>query len=67
MIWKAPEMGLLFGLSKYLTVNHVYYPLAKSNGKILELLRAAKAQGGDRRAKLLQFLNDIEPARCGCS
>lgn len=44
---------------KYLTVNHVYYPLAKSNGKILELLRATKAQGADRRKKLFQFLNAI--------
>ena len=44
---------------KHLTVNHIYYPLAKSNGKILELLRALKAQDGDRMKKLFQFLNDI--------
>lgn len=44
---------------KYLTVNHVYHPLAKSNGKLLELLRALKAKGGDRQKKLFQFLNDI--------
>lgn len=44
---------------KYLTVNHIYFPLAKSNGKILELLRATKAQGGDRQKKLFQFLNAI--------
>ena len=31
---------------KYLTVNHVYYPLAQSSGKILALLRANKAHGG---------------------
>lgn len=54
----APEMGRPW-LFKHLTVNHVYYPLAKSHGKILELLRANKAQGGDRRKKLFQFLNDI--------
>jgi hypothetical protein len=40
-------------------VNHIYYPLAKSSGKILELLKAHKAQGGDRAKKLFQFLNEI--------
>jgi hypothetical protein len=44
---------------KYLTVNHVYFPLAKSAGRILELLRANKAAGGDRTKKLFQFLNEI--------
>lgn len=54
----APDVGRPW-LFKHLTVNHVYYPLAKSHGKILELLRANKAQGGDRRKRLFQFLNDI--------
>ena len=44
---------------KYLTVNHIYYPLAKSNGKILELVRAMKASAGDRKKKLFQFLSEI--------
>jgi hypothetical protein len=44
---------------KYLTVNHIYYPLAQSSGKILSLLKAHKAQGGDRAKKLFQFLNEI--------
>ncbi|MGJ5000528.1 P63C domain-containing protein [Bradyrhizobium sp. HKCCYLRH2060] len=44
---------------KYLTVNHIYHPLAESNGKVLELLRALKAKGGDQKAKLFQFLNKI--------
>jgi hypothetical protein len=44
---------------KHLTVRHVYYPLAKSNGKILELLRALKAGGGDQKTKLFQFLNAV--------
>jgi|ERR1700733_5893328 len=44
---------------KYLTVNHIYRPLAESNGKVLELLRALKAKGGDQKAKLFQFLNKI--------
>lgn len=44
---------------KYLTVNHVYHPLAKSQGKIYTLLKALKAKEGDRQKKLFQFLNDI--------
>jgi hypothetical protein len=44
---------------KYLTVNHIYTPLAESNGKILALLKALKAKGGDQKAKLFQFLNII--------
>jgi len=54
----VPERGKPWQF-KYLTVNHVYYPLAKSNGKLLDLLRALKAQGGDRQKKLFQFLNHI--------
>lgn len=44
---------------KHLTVKHVYYPLAKSNGKILELVRALKSSDGDRKKKLFQFLNEV--------
>ncbi len=55
---REPERGKPWHF-KYLTVNHIYYPLARSSGKILELLRAHKAGGGDRAKKLFQFLNDI--------
>ncbi len=44
---------------RHLTVKHVYYPLAKSNGKILELVRALKSSDGDRKKKLFQFLNEV--------
>ena len=44
---------------KHLTVNHVYFPLAKSNGKILDLVRALKANDGDRQKKLFQFLSEV--------
>ncbi len=44
---------------KKLTTEHVYFPLAKSGGKILELVRALKAADGDRKKKLFQFLNEI--------
>jgi hypothetical protein len=44
---------------KKLTVEHIYAPLARSNGSILELMRALKAKEGDRRKKLLQFLSEV--------
>jgi hypothetical protein len=54
----VPERGKPWQF-KLLTVNHIYYPLAKSNGKVLALLRALKSKGGDRQKKLFQFLNDV--------
>lgn len=44
---------------KHLTVKHIYYPLAQSSGKVLQLLRAIRARGGDRNKKLFQFLSEI--------
>lgn len=44
---------------KHLTVKHVWVPLAQSNGRILQLVRALKAKDGDRQKKLFQFLNEI--------
>lgn len=44
---------------KHLTLDQVYKPLAKSNGKVLMLAKTAKASGEDRRKKLHQFLSDI--------
>jgi len=43
----------------HLTVNQVYTPLAKSNGKILELTRAQKAASSEKHTKLHQFLSEI--------
>jgi voltage-gated potassium channel Kch len=43
----------------HLTVDHIYMPLAKSDGKLLTLLREAKSNTGERNAKLFQFLNEI--------
>lgn len=54
----VPERGKSWNF-KHLTIKHVYFPLAKSNGKLLELLRALKANDGGRKRKLFQFLNDI--------
>lgn len=44
---------------KHLTVNHVYVPLAKSNGKIHELVVAQRAASGERGKRLHQFLAEI--------
>lgn len=44
---------------KHLTVNHVYSPLAKSNGKVYRLLQEVKAAKGDRQKKLFQFLSEV--------
>jgi hypothetical protein len=44
---------------KHLTVKHIYFPLAKSNGRILQLLRALKSKGGERQKKLFQFLSEL--------
>lgn len=53
-----PERGRPWK-AKFLTIDHVYQPLARSNGKILELTRALKANGGDRYAKLHTFLSEL--------
>jgi hypothetical protein len=42
----------------HLTRKHVYYPLAKSSGKLLELLRALREKDTDKK-KLFQFLNEV--------
>jgi hypothetical protein len=54
----VPERGKPWHF-KHLTVRHIYHPLADSHGKVLTLMRALKAQEGDRQKKLFQFLNDI--------
>jgi P63C domain len=54
----VPERGKPWHF-KYLTVRHIYHPLARSSGKILELLKALKSKDGYRQKKLFQFLNDV--------
>jgi len=59
----------LYGLQKpernhpwkfaHLTRNHVYFTLAKSNGKILESVISKKELNGKRNDRLHQFLADI--------
>lgn len=54
----VPEKGSPWKF-RHLTVDHVYYPLAKSRGRILELTRVQKFKADDRRKKLHQFLSDV--------
>lgn len=42
----------------HLTRRHIYYPLAKSSGRILDLLRALRDKDPQKK-KLFQFLNEI--------
>lgn len=44
---------------KHLTLDQVYRPLARSNGKILELTKSQRAGSADRHKKLHQFLSEI--------
>jgi len=53
-----PERGWPWDF-KHLTVKHIYTPLAKSDGKLLALLRDIKEQHGDKKTKLFQFLNEV--------
>jgi DNA-directed RNA polymerase subunit H (RpoH/RPB5) len=43
----------------HLTVDQVYKPLAKSNGKILQLTKNSRNESGKRYKKLHQFLTEI--------
>ncbi len=43
----------------HLTVDQVYRPLAKSNGKVLELTRASRSLSGTPHTRLHQFLTEI--------
>ena len=44
---------------KHLTVDQVYWPLARSGGKILQLTKAHRARSAERYKRLHQFLSDI--------
>lgn len=44
---------------KHLTVDQVYKPLAKSNGKVLELTRVMRGQSTSPYRKLHQFLSEV--------
>lgn len=54
----TPERGRPWK-AKHLTIDHVYHPLARSNGKVLKLTREQKATTGSSGNKLHQFLSEI--------
>lgn len=43
----------------HLTVKHVYIPLARSNGKIFEMMKDKRDEVGDRRKRLHLFLAEL--------
>jgi hypothetical protein len=53
-----PERGRPWK-AKHLTVDHVYHPLARSNGKILKLTREQRDSSTGKDNKLHQFLSEI--------
>ena len=44
---------------KYLTIDHIYRPLARSNGKVFSLARSSKQANGEKSDKIHQFLSEI--------
>ncbi|HDQ8948520.1 TPA: hypothetical protein QBQ77_004240 [Pseudomonas aeruginosa] len=44
---------------KYLTIDHIYKPLAKSAGKVFLLAKTSKKANGERTDKIHQFLSEI--------
>jgi len=53
-----PERGRPWEF-RYLTIDHIYKPLAKSNGKVFELAKTSKAANGDKNDKVHMFLSEI--------
>lgn len=44
---------------RFLTIDHIYTPLAKSNGKVFKLAKNSKQENGDANSKIHQFLSEI--------
>lgn len=53
-----PVRGRPWGF-KYLTIDHIYKPLAKSSGKVFLLAKSNKKANGDSTDKIHQFLSEI--------
>lgn len=53
-----PERGRPWEF-KYLTIDHIYSPLAKSNGKVFSLAKSSKQSNGEKGDKIHQFLSEI--------
>lgn len=44
---------------RYLTIEHIYHPLARSNGKVFTLAKSSKQESGNVNDKIHQFLTEI--------
>lgn len=53
-----PERGRPWEF-RYLTIDHIYKPLARSNGKVFNLAKSAKIANGEKTDKIHQFLSEI--------
>lgn len=53
-----PERGRPWEF-KYLTIDHIYKPLAKSAGKVFSLAKASKQENGEKGDKIHMFLSEI--------
>ncbi|WLG49087.1 P63C domain-containing protein [Pseudomonas sp. FP1742] len=53
-----PERGRPWEF-KYLTIDHIYKPLARSQGKVFDLAKASKQVNGDKSSKVHMFLSEI--------
>ncbi len=53
-----PERGRPWEF-RYLTIDHIYKPLANSHGKVFDLAKTSKATSGERGDKIHQFLSEI--------
>ena len=53
-----PERGRPWEF-RYLTIDHIYKPLARSNGKVFTLAKSSKLEHGEKGDKIHQFLSEI--------
>lgn len=53
-----PERGRPWEF-RYLTIDHIYRPLARSNGKVFELAKSSRNENGEKTDKIHQFLSEV--------
>ncbi|UOD33405.1 hypothetical protein INH39_15465 [Massilia violaceinigra] len=53
-----PERGRPWEF-RYLTIDHIYKPLARSNGKVFSLAKSSKQENGEKGDKIHQFLSEV--------
>ncbi|MEM8141529.1 P63C domain-containing protein [Morganella morganii] len=53
-----PERGRPWEL-RYLTIEHIYMPLANSNGKVYSLAKTSRSDTGVKNKKIHQFLSEV--------